>query len=118
MKTYLQILAAFYFFGFTLHILDVLDLRLSYTEMPILWKTWIIYLTALDFIAALGLWRQKIWGEMAFLIVAFSQLIAYIGFKKYFGSQNELIAFHVITLFVYFVFKSKLLLKVKKNSLV
>jgi hypothetical protein len=93
MKTYLRILEAFYFLVFFLHILDIFNLRLNYSEMPMLWKTWIAYLTAFDLVAALGLWGKKIWGEMAFLIVAISQLIAYIGFKKYFGYQSELIAF-------------------------
>ena len=79
MKTYLRILAAFYFLGFFLHILDIFNLRLNYSEMPTLWKTWIVYLTVFDLAAAVGLWRKKIWGEMAFITVAISQLIALSG---------------------------------------
>ncbi|MBL7542834.1 MAG: hypothetical protein JNL11_03415 [Bdellovibrionaceae bacterium] len=117
MKTYLRILAAFYFLGFSLHILDIFNLRLNYSEMPILWKIWIAYLTVFDLAAAVGLWRKNVWGELAFIAVAISQLIAYIGFKKYFGYQSELIAFHIVTLSTYCVFKAKLHLNVGRNSL-
>ncbi|WP_413582383.1 hypothetical protein [Bdellovibrio sp. HCB288] len=105
MKIYLKFLAVFYFIGGSLHVLDLFDLRLKFSEMSFVWKAWILYLFAMDIVAAVGLWRRKNWGVALFLVVAASQLIAYIGFMNIFGHQYSLIAFHFITLALYFYFK-------------
>jgi len=105
MKSYLRVLAILYLFGGILHLLDLMDLRLKFSEMPTVWKTWIVYLFALDLLAAAGLWKRTQWGVNCFLLVAFSQVIAYVGFSSYFGQQFYLVAFHVITLAFYFFLK-------------
>lgn len=105
MKIYLKVLACFYFVGSLLHLLDLLDLRLKFSEMSLVWQIWIIYLMVIDILAAVGLWRQKSWGILLFLTVAASQLIAYIGFVGIFGRQDSLIVFHVLTLTAYQFFK-------------
>ncbi|MBS1968828.1 MAG: hypothetical protein JSU04_00885 [Bdellovibrionales bacterium] len=102
MKIYLRALAAFYFIGFLLHFADVLGLRLKFSELSTGWKFWIIYLGLMDLAAAVGLWFQHTGGIVLFLIVAISQLIAYIGFRNYFGDQISLIYFHLGTLAIYF----------------
>jgi uncharacterized membrane protein len=60
----------------------------------------------MDLITAVGLWRLERWGVYCFLILAISQLIAYIGFQHYFGNQSSLIAFHLITIFIFAILDS------------
>lgn len=101
MKLYLRFLSFFYIIGFILHLADFFDLRLKFSEMPFGWKTWIIYLGLLDLFVAIGLWHQHIIGVVLFFVVASSQLIAYVGFKEYFGGQGSLIFFHLMTIGIY-----------------
>ena len=83
---------------------DILNLRLKFSEMDSIWKVWIVYLTIADLVAAVGLWRQKRFGDVLFVLVAVSQLIAYLGFKDIFSNQDMLIVFHVAALTIYFGF--------------
>ena len=106
-KTYLKILSVLYLVGALLHVMDLLDLRLRFSQMPVMWKGWIIYLALFDSIAAAGLWKQKVWGVYCFFLVAISQLVAYSAFMRYFGEQYALIAFHLITLVAYFAVKKR-----------
>lgn len=99
------ILAVLYFVGFILHLFDVMNLRLHFTEMNLIWKSWIIFLLIFDLFTSLGLFFKKSWGELFFLVVSISQLIAYIGFSSVFGEQKFLIIFHFISLSIYGVFK-------------
>ncbi len=87
--------------GFILHVLDLFGARLSFSEMTTVWKVWIIYLTAADALVAYGLIWNKFFGEVLFLIVAFSQLIAYTLFADIFGPQSPLIIFHLLTVAIY-----------------
>ncbi len=107
MKTYLKILSAFYLIGGGLHLLDLFDLRLKFSEMNFVWKAWILYLLIFDIFAAVGLWKATTWGAKLFLMVVVSQLVAYIGFVNFFGPQYVLIAFHLITVALYIWFKRK-----------
>ena len=107
MKKYLKILACLYFLGGVLHILDLFDLRLKFSGLETYWKIWIIYLCIMDLITAVGLWGFKRWGVYCFLIVAASQLIAYIGFQKYFGNQFSLIVFHLLTVLIFMIMRSE-----------
>lgn len=113
MKTYLKVLAACYFVGFALHVLDLLELRLPFWGMPTGWKLWIVYLLIADLGAAVGLWMQQPWGVGLFLLVAISQLVAYLGYHSYFGDQEFLIAFHIITLLIFVVL---LILQMRKQK--
>ena len=101
MKIYRKILSVLYFIGGILHILDLFDLRLKFSELSVTWKVWIIYLMIFDIVAALGLWQNKKWGVILFFVVALSQLLAYTLFTNYFGRQYFLIVFHLITLIIY-----------------
>lgn len=104
---YLRLLSGLYFLGFALHLLDVLNLRLSFTDMDMIWKIWILYLLVFDLIASVGLWLQKKWGKYAFLFIAATQLVAYSIFKEQFGDQNILIYFHILTLILFFLLRPK-----------
>ena len=59
MKLFLRILSVIYLIGASLHVMDLLDLRLHFSEMNLVWKGWILYLCVFDFVAAIGLWYHK-----------------------------------------------------------
>ena len=99
------ILAVLYFIGFSLHFLDVMNLRLSFSAMDLIWKSWILFLLIFDLLASIGLFLKKSWGELLFIVIAVAQLIAYIGFPSFFGEQGFLIYFHIICLSIYTVLK-------------
>ncbi len=105
MKFYLKMLAIFYFSGAILHMFDLFDLRLSFSEMNTTWRTWTVYLTIGDLIASYGLWNLKKYGLYSFFLISISQLIAYSFFKDFFGNQIFLIGFHFLTLTIYAVLK-------------
>ncbi len=104
---YKYVLGASYFIGFLLHALDVMDMRLNFSKMDLMWKSWILFLLIFDFIASAGLILNKFWGEVAFIIVALAQLTAYLGFSSFFGDQTFLIFFHITCLVIYGFFRSQ-----------
>ncbi len=81
-----------------MHFADIFDLRLKFSESDGIWKIWIIYLLIFDSIAAIGLWKERLWGVTAFLLISVSQLIAYTLFQDVFGPQWFLVVFHIATL--------------------
>lgn len=107
MKFYLRLLSILYLIGALLHVFDFFDQRLVFSEMDSIFKTWIVYLLIGDSVAAIGLWRLKKFGEITFLIIAASQLIAYGFFKSIFGNQILLIVFHVVTISIYLFLKTR-----------
>lgn len=102
---FILFLAIAYSVGAILHLLDILNLRLNFTEMNTIWKSWIVLLLIFDALAAVGLFKKKVWGEVLFLIIAASQLVAYIQFKNIFGNQDFLVTFHIICIVLYAVLK-------------
>lgn len=98
-------LGLMYFSGFVLHAMDVMNLRLNFSEMNSIWKSWILFLLVFDLIASVGLILKRLWGEVAFIMVALAQLIAYMGFSSFFGDQTFIIIFHIICLVIYGLFK-------------
>lgn len=100
-----MILAILYFIGFSLHFLDVMNLRLNFSDMDLVWKSWILFLLIFDLLASTGLFLKKLWGELLFIFIAVAQLIAYIGFPSFFGEQEFLIYFHLICLSIYTALK-------------
>lgn len=103
MTIFLRTLSICYFVGAALHALDVLNLRLNFSLMSDVWKMWTIYLLFADLFASVLLWKNHRLGIQLFGIISISQLIAYLGFKEYFGDQTFLIIFHSVTLILYFV---------------
>ena len=101
MKLYLRTLSVLYLIGASLHVLDLFDLRLHFSEMNFIWKVWILYLCVFDLFASFGLWKQTRWGKALFVFIATSQLVAYVGFQYFFGQQYFLIAFHILTLAIF-----------------
>ena len=100
---YLKFLSLCYLVGAVIHLLDVFSVTRDYVNLALVDQIWIVYLLIFDSIAAVGLWKQKKYGEVVFLIIAFSQLIAYVGFQDVFGKESFLISFHVITVSIYLV---------------
>lgn len=74
--------------------------------MNTIWKSWIIYLLVFDTLAAIGLFRKRIWSEFLFLFIALSQLVAYTMFKDIFGDQDFLITFHWVCIILYAALKT------------
>lgn len=103
LKRFFRVLSVAYLVGAVLHFMDLLDLRLTFSEMNPVWKVWIVFLFTADAVAAAGLWTGKIWGVVAFLVVAASQVFAYTLLSKFFGSQVLLIVFHIASLSVFFL---------------
>ena len=85
--------------------MDILDLRLKFSEMNDLWKAWVLFLLVADIIAAIGLWKNTAWGVWTFLIVASSQIVAYTFFQDHFSKQTFLVGFHILTIGLYLVIK-------------
>jgi Peptidase family S41 len=108
LNLFLKILSGIYFCGAALHFADLLDFRLKFSEMDSVWRCWIVYLMVFDFFAAIGLWQKRDWGVALFLIIASSQLIVYVGFPSLFGAQYPLVAFHLITIFIFIGLKRHL----------
>lgn len=99
-------LAIAYSVGAILHLFDILNLRLDFAAMDPLWKFWIVFLFVFDTLAAIGLFKKKLWGEILFLLIAVSQLVAYIQFKNIFGNQDFLVNFHIVCIVLYAILKS------------
>jgi hypothetical protein len=98
-------LSAFYFVGFIMHGMDLFDFRLHFSTMTFNWKAWTVYLVVFDFLAAIGLFKGKRWGEIYFLLVAGTQIIVYTKFRAIFGNQNFMINFHIVCLVIYVLLK-------------
>jgi len=116
---FLKVLSVCFLFGGILHLLDLFDLRLQFSEMNMRWKIWILYLMIFDFIAALGLWKNTRWGIAVFLLIASSQVVAYGFFQELFTPQPYLISFHLVSVCLYFILrfqtKRRLLMTVGSN---
>lgn len=56
-----------------------------------------------DLAVAVGLWKEKRWAEHLFILVALSQLVAYGGLLDSPQNQLFLIAFHLLTVGLYFI---------------
>ena len=109
-------MAFIYFVGACLHLMDVLSLRLNLNSLPGVWTIWIWFLLVGDLSAAIGLWKLKSWGIYLFLMIASFQLVAYVGFPSTFGSQRELIAFHLVSLAIYAALKIRVRLNALKRD--
>ena len=76
--------------------------------MPIQWQVGDVVYAVVDAIAAIGLWKGRRWGVLAFLIASVSQLALYVGFPYVFARTAEqhavlrqLVGTHVIVLTIY-----------------
>lgn len=106
MGLYLRFLSICYLIGFGLHVADLFGVRLSFSEMDLIWKSWIVYLTVADFLAAIFLWLISPIGIWLFLLISTSQLVAYIFFQDIFGQQWPLVIFHSVTIVLLFLIPS------------
>lgn len=102
---FLKLLAVAYLIGVLLHLMDLMDLRLAFSKMNFIWEVWIVFLFVADALAAIGLWRGRVWGISIFLTVASLQLLAYTLFSHIFGQQTPLILFHAVSLFFFLLFQ-------------
>ena len=102
---FFRAIAIFYLVGALFHMLDLFDLRLMFSEMNTIWKAWTIYLLVFDSLTFSLLWKRKSLGQAILIIVAVSQLVAYIRFDNIFPNQYFLIVFHFVTLSLFAMLK-------------
>lgn len=105
LNKFLLVIGLAYTIGFILHVFDLFGARLNFLAMNWIWQSWILFLVVFDLATALGLFLGKGWGQLCFLMVAVSQLVAYTFFSNFFGPQQFLICFHVICLSLFFFLK-------------
>jgi Family of unknown function (DUF6163) len=121
MNTYLRILAVFYLYGALVHLADLLSLGhhlgqthgLAFPEMSLPWQIGTVGFTAVDLVAAAGLWLRAWWGVMAFLAAAVAQIVMYTFYSATFGNHRGLVGFHLATIAIYGV----LLIRARPRSL-
>jgi hypothetical protein len=102
LKYFLKSIAGLYALGALLHLADLFDWRLEFSGMNLIWKIWTIFLILSDSLTAIGIFKFRMWGIVGFLVVASSQLLAYLFFADTFYKQPALIIFHLVTLMVFF----------------
>lgn len=102
LEYFLKSIAGLYALGALLHLADLFDLRLEFSGMNLTWKIWTIFLILSDSLTAIGIFKFRIWGVVGFLVVASSQLVAYLFFADIFYKQSSLIIFHLVTLMFFF----------------
>lgn len=99
----IRTLAYCYLFAGFLHVLDVFDARLRFSQMEVLWQLWTVYLAFADTLAGFCLLRSSRLGELLFLTLVLSQLAVYLGWSEYFGNQFAWMGFHFLTLSIYLI---------------
>jgi hypothetical protein len=100
-RVYSRILAALYLISFGLHVLDVFDLRLRFSQMGTLARGWTLYLVLGDLIAAIALWRGTVLCDLIFCLIVLGQLSVFLGWAPFLPNQNFVVSFHWITLTVF-----------------
>ena len=101
---YRRLIAITYAYGGMVHVANLLGLG---PEVPAdragLFRAFDIYFLVLDAVAAVGLWRGKRIGLVAFVVATASQLVMYAGFGDFFAANemmraqlNGLLAYHVV----------------------
>ena len=108
-------MAFFYLFAAILHLMDILDLRLHFSEMTPGWRIWIVFLLIFDSLTALGLFFHKRWGVAFYLVVTMAQLVAYTFYSDTFGDQGLLITFHSVSLVAFIGLMMRQLMKSQQH---
>lgn len=76
--------------------------------MPLHWQVACVVLSVLFPIAATGLWMTVSWGPVIWATAAVAEVAMYAGFPELFGSRPALVAFHVVALAVFVVWRALL----------
>jgi hypothetical protein len=111
MKIFLRILATIYAFAAILHIGSVVGLgRVPFEDAPLSWQVSDIFYGVLDTIAAIGLFRLRPWGIVAFFIAAISEILLFTLVPEWFVVEPEqlimlrgFVVYHLGAMTIYFV---------------
>ena len=77
----------------------------AWDSVPLAWRAADVVYAILGMAVVIGLWRQRAWGVVAFLLAALSQIVLYGAFAGLFALSaadekglSVMIAFHVVAL--------------------
>ena len=102
-KRFLKTVALWYAYGAFHRLLDLLDLRLKFSTMDVPWKVLIVCKLVLGSMVAVGLWREKLWGEVLFVFMAVGQLLLYMAYGHIFGEHTLSMTVSIVSLTIYLV---------------
>jgi hypothetical protein len=113
MKIFLRVLATVYAFAAILHIGSVVGLgRVPFEDAPLSWQVSDIFYGVLDTIVAIGLFKMRPWGVIAFFIAAISEILLFTLVPEWFvvepGQLTMLrgcVVYHLVAITIYFVLR-------------
>jgi len=84
----------------------------TFEAMPTPWKLATMHLAVVDLVASVGLWQRVAWGNVVWVYAAVAEVAMHTVFIGTFGSDLPIVAFHIVTVAVYFA----LLILERRNS--
>lgn len=113
MKIFLRVLATVYAFAAILHIGSVVGLgRVPFEDAPLSWQVSDVFYGVLDTVAAIGLFKMRPWGVIAFFIAAISEILLFTLVPEWFvvepGQLTMLrgfVVYHIVAITIYFVLR-------------
>ncbi len=73
-----------------------------FEAMPMPWKLATMHLAVVDLVASVGLWQRVAWGNVVWVYAAVAEVAMHTIFIGTFGSDLPIVAFHIVTVAVYF----------------
>ncbi|WP_334177220.1 DUF6163 family protein [Pseudoxanthobacter sp.] len=70
-------------------------------DMPIEWRSAIVFYGVLDLVVAVGLWLATPWGVVIWLFTILAQIVTHGAFAEIFGERPFRIPFYAVTVLVY-----------------
>ncbi len=78
------------------------------------WKIVAAMLSVLLPIAAVGLWSTLSWGRVVWAMAVITELTMYSWFPELFGTNSNIVWFHLVTIAIYLVFQGCFIYSTKK----
>ena len=73
-----------------------------FEAMPTPWKLATMHLAVVYLVASVGLWQRVAWGNVVWVYAAVAEVAMHTVFVGTFGSDLPIVAFHIVTIAVYF----------------
>lgn len=77
------------------------DPRWRFETMRAEWQFVTINLAVADLVAGVGLWMRVSWGTVIWIYAAIFEIVVHVVFRRKFGENYPLSAFHVVTILLY-----------------
>ncbi|APY13124.1 hypothetical protein BR10RB9215_C10414 [Brucella sp. 10RB9215] len=84
--------------------------------MPGLWQTAVVALAVLMPVASTGLWMRAPWGPVLWFVAAIGEIAIYSVFARHFEYRPITVAFDVLCILVYIVFRVLLFLEKRRQA--